>query len=479
MRRQMDNVRRFICGLAGASSAAPEADVQLLEQFVASRDPAAFETLLQRHGPLVLSVCRRVLNDSELAEDAFQATFLVLVRRAASIARGERLGSWLYGVATRVALKARQTAARRSARQQELRDMPATAGNLDEAECDLRPVLDEEIQQLPARYRVPVVLCYLQGINYREAARQIGCPLGTLSVRLARARELLRGRLGRRGLAVSSAVLAALIGRQTATAALPPVLLRSTLQAASAYATGTTAGAVSAQAALLAESVAATMASQRVKPVVALVLALMLAASSAGLVAFWMADPKPEREPALEGPALAEAQVSDGLKLTLTLDPAETTLPAGADNAEPVKLKVSFTNVGDQSLKVNIWLSRVSLEVVGPEGKPVPLRLEKEKQADTSKKVYHMHVPKTEHPVVPPADYQFPVLMAGKTEVLHEETFPRGAKLFYALNKPGEYRIKALYSSRVVRPPFEGCWIGSVTSNEVMLKVVASDGQTK
>src|SRR5262249_22740610 len=150
-------------------------------------DAAAFAALVRRHGPTVLGVCRRVLHNAHDAEDAFQATFLVLVRKGRSIAKREALSSWLYGVAYRVALKAQADLVRR--RQHERQ----AAGRFDEASQpettgdDLRPILDEEVNRLPDKYRRPIVLCYFEGKTYQEAARLLGWPAGTTSVRLARA----------------------------------------------------------------------------------------------------------------------------------------------------------------------------------------------------------------------------------------------------------------------------------------------------
>jgi RNA polymerase sigma-70 factor (ECF subfamily) len=169
-------------------------DSQLLAQFVACGDAAAFEALVQRHGPVVLGVCRRLLGDLHEAEDAFQATFLVLMRRAASISWPDRLGNWLYGVAYRTACKARVRAAHRRANERraalpEARE--TTAAAVDHR--DLRSAIEAGLSRLPEKYRAPLVLCYLQGKTNQQAAEQLGWPIGSMSRRLARARELFRG----------------------------------------------------------------------------------------------------------------------------------------------------------------------------------------------------------------------------------------------------------------------------------------------
>ena len=170
-------------------------DRQLLERFLAHRDERAFEVLVRRYGPMVFGVSLRVLGDVQEAEDAFQATFLVLVRRAASIGRPELLGNWLYGVAHRIARKSRAQAARRMQRP----GRPPLAVEVDPlfeaSQRELCERLDSELQRLPTKFRAPLVLCYLNGLTNEEAARRLGWPTGSISYRLARGREILRDRL--------------------------------------------------------------------------------------------------------------------------------------------------------------------------------------------------------------------------------------------------------------------------------------------
>src|SRR5262249_25927914 len=167
-------------------------DAGLLEQFVARRDEAAFEALVRRHGPMVLGVCRRVLRNHHDAEDAFQATFLVLARKAASVVPREMVANWLYGVACHAARKAQTAAARRRQRERQGVAMPEPeAVPPEDAWEDLQPLLDQELSRLPDRYRAAIVLCDLQGKTHKEAARQLSCPQGTLSARLSRGRALL------------------------------------------------------------------------------------------------------------------------------------------------------------------------------------------------------------------------------------------------------------------------------------------------
>jgi RNA polymerase sigma factor (sigma-70 family) len=206
-------------------------DGVLLERFVSRRDAAALEALVRRHGPMVLGVCRRVLGNAHDAEDAFQATFLVLVRRAASLGRPELVGNFLYGVAYRTALKARTAAVRRRLHERQMmhRQQPHTEGPGPWEE--LRPLLDQELERLPAKYRVPVVLCELEGRPRKEVARLLGLPEGTLSSRLATARKLLGQRLTRRGVALSATGLSLALGQGAAPACVPAALVASTVRA--------------------------------------------------------------------------------------------------------------------------------------------------------------------------------------------------------------------------------------------------------
>jgi RNA polymerase sigma factor (sigma-70 family) len=186
----------------------PESDAAVLAHFARTGDEEAFAELVRRHGPAVLGVCRRIVRDPHAAEDAFQATFLLLAKKAGSLGRPERLGCWLHGVARRTALKLRTRLLRRMTRERPFDESTIVS---TDADADLGPALDAAIEQLPLKYRLPVVLCYLQGLTNAEAAAAMGCPANTVATRLARARHRLRGRLVKQGLtvAVSSGLVAA------------------------------------------------------------------------------------------------------------------------------------------------------------------------------------------------------------------------------------------------------------------------------
>jgi HlyD family secretion protein len=226
-------------------------DRQLLDRFAGHRDPAAeaaFEALVRRHGPMVLRVCRNALSDPNDALDAFQATFLVLVRRCGALKGLESLGGWLYGVACRVAARARVEAARRRAVEGRaaLRVIeavePADLEGVDRD--DFGPIVQEEVRRLPVKYRAAVVLCYWEGLTQEQAAAQLGCPLGTVRSRLARARDLLRRRLTRRGLAPMTVGIDAATGSIRKLPPLAPELVQATVRAASQVAAGQAANQV-------------------------------------------------------------------------------------------------------------------------------------------------------------------------------------------------------------------------------------------
>jgi RNA polymerase sigma factor (sigma-70 family) len=210
-------------------------DGQLLERFATRPDATAelaFEALVERHGPMVLGVCRGVLGDPHDADDAFQATFLVLARRAGSLWVRDSLGPWLYAVAGRVATRARADAARRRRVETSLAGDAEAVAPGSKGPDDSARVLHEEIARLPEKYRAAVVLCHLEGRTHEEAARHLRCPVGTVKVRLMRARERLRGRLARRGVVPSAGLLVAESATPTTSAALAPSLVEATVRAA-------------------------------------------------------------------------------------------------------------------------------------------------------------------------------------------------------------------------------------------------------
>jgi RNA polymerase sigma factor (sigma-70 family) len=266
------------CGKAGLT------DGQLLERFVADRDAAAFEALVRRHGRMVLGVCRRVLGDPHDADDCFQATFLVLVRKAASVSPPERVGNWLYGVAHTTAVRVRSANAKRRRRETHVAALPEHA--IEDSDNELPALLDEELAHLPDKYRTAIVLCDLEGHPRKEVALQLHIPEGTLSSRLTTARQMLAKRLTRHGLAVSAGSMAAALSQQAASACVPGTLLRSTVEAGVWMMAGkTTAGAVvSFKVATLMEGAIETMLLSKLKLTTAATLLAVLIVGGAGVL---------------------------------------------------------------------------------------------------------------------------------------------------------------------------------------------------
>ena len=274
----LNKALRRLRGALARQGAAGLTEADLWERYVQGRDEAAFEALLRRHGPMVLGVCRRILRHEQDAEDAFQATFLVLVRRVASLQARDTLAHWLHGVACRTALEARSAAAKRRAKEAAA---PPRAAPPEGPGAELWPVLDQELGRLAEKYRAVVVLCDLEGKSRSEAARQLGCAEGTVASRLARGRAALARRLARRGF--TGACGAALL-HGTAPAGLPAGLVASTLHAAGFSAASGAASrvALSAKVIALTEGALKSMFHAKLKSTVAAVLVLGVTALGAG-----------------------------------------------------------------------------------------------------------------------------------------------------------------------------------------------------
>ena len=253
-------------------------DGLLLEDFIKRRDEAAFEALTKLHGPMVLGVCKRVLGDHHDAEEAFQATFLVLSRKANSIMPRNRVGNWLYGVAYRTALKAKALRNLRRTREVQEQNAPEPALIPPATWQEIAPLIDHELNSLPEKYRLPVVLCDLEGRSHKEVAHELGCPEGTLSGRLMRARNLLAKRLSRQGVALSVGAMTVLITQNAASAAVPAAVIAPVIQAAPLFAIQQTAtlSAIAPQVAEIANGVVKSMFYSTVKQTT---LGLALAAS--------------------------------------------------------------------------------------------------------------------------------------------------------------------------------------------------------
>ena len=264
-------VQHFIRQLRVAGPPGNEGpDSDLLESFIAHGDDVAFEALVRRHGPMVLGVCRRVLGNVHDAADAFQATFLVLIRKASSLHKTNLLGNWLYGVANRTAIRARTDLRRRQARTAQVDLMPEPAITPTEPTRDLLEILDREIARLPDKYRVPIVLFELQGHSRKEVARRLHLPLGTVASRLAAARKMLARRLARH--APEAVAKMAVLSLGATTYLVPNNLMAATVRSARAIAACTpTAGIVASNVISLTEGVVRSMLVSKLKITFAIV----------------------------------------------------------------------------------------------------------------------------------------------------------------------------------------------------------------
>jgi len=312
--RRLGSFLRFLHRTVGPPHVGELTDGQLLERFLSGQDSSAFEALMQRHGSVVWGVCRRVAYEPQDAEDAFQATFLVLLRKANSLIGRASVASWLYGVAYRVTLNANTAALRRRRRERKGAPMAEQAAPRDDRWDELRPVLDAELSRLPEDCRAALVLCYLEGKTNETAARELGWAAGSISKKLARGRELLRDRLAARGVALSAVALGTLLTQNAASAAPPAAVAQATAEIAllAAAGKGTTAGLASAQVSHLTEGVLRTMFLAKCK-----IIALSVAAFAGAAVSFTVLRAQPAA-PAAPTAAALEAQAVQTTKLDLT-----------------------------------------------------------------------------------------------------------------------------------------------------------------
>jgi RNA polymerase sigma factor (sigma-70 family) len=289
----------FLFKLVGGR-ASNESDQELLARFIATEDAGAFQMLMDRHGPLVHGVCRRSLGNTHDADDAFQATFLVLVRSARSIRRLKSVGSWLHGVARRIAYKMRAGTFRRRGHEQQAAELRPTQHVDDMTLGELKKILDEEIENLPRNFREPLILCCLEGKSRDEAAQELGWSVGAVKGRLERARDALRVRLARRGLTLSAALFALTITQNTASAAVAPSLVAATVVAAVKQVGGQAlTGLVSAQTIHVVQTTLHGMFLVKLKAAaiaVALVIGLSGAGAGLGVYAFRPGGTEPQEK---------------------------------------------------------------------------------------------------------------------------------------------------------------------------------------
>jgi RNA polymerase sigma factor (sigma-70 family) len=458
-------VLRDLCRFAGGEGD-DRGDSQLLRQFVAHGDGAAFAALLRRHGPLVFGVCRQILRAMQDAEDAFQATFLVLARKAASIRKQQSLPAWLHRVAVNIARTARSTAARR--RLCERQAVAMSDSSFVEATPppdDWQPLLHEEVNRLPEKYRLPVVLCYLEGRSHPEAAARLGWPVGTVKGRLARARDLLRSRLTRRGLALSGGV-AALLPQTAVRAAVSDTLAETTLKAALLLAAGQTASAAASTAAiLLTKGALKTMASNRLTVLALFVFGAAVLGLGGALLALRAGGeerpggqpqtrapepPAPPGGPAPKLPADDFGPEVKGLRAKITLPKKKFTVGAEI----PVTYTVKNVSKVEQTLwHSGFWPNHLIL-VRDAGGKEPPLTA----LGQQDRKAFAPGGDRWKNVAVK--------VPAGGEDAAYEKYDL--AKL-YDLSAPGRYTVQYIYEEK------QGGWEGRLPSNEAAFEVVARE----
>lgn len=361
--RIMPTLRRVVLARQSAS----RSDGELLGAFVNERDADAFAELVRRHGPMVLGVCRRVVSEHATADDAFQAVFLVLARRAASVRPREQVGNWLYGVAYRTALKARMVLARRRSREKQVDVMPepTAPATATAAWSDLQVVIDEELAKLPDKLRLPVVLCDLEGRPQREVAKHLNVPAATLATRLATARRTLAQRLTRRGVVLSGGALAGLLGVHAAASAVPSALASGAARVGEAIATGTSLQSlVSAKAIQLSEGVMRMMMLAKLKAVAVMAVTALTLTTGLGLGLMpAMAGDQPGSFPTPVARPSPAAQAAS--------DSANTTELKNTDNHIAARLKAAgqSTDTVDDAT----FLRRLCLDLRGTPPTPVEM----------------------------------------------------------------------------------------------------------
>ncbi len=326
----LEGVFQHIRKMVDAQTLAEATDEQLVERFARGHEEPAFAALLRRHGPMVLSVSHGILRQLEDAEDVFQATFLLLARKASSIRKRAAVASWLHGVAYRLAMKARAQRALRRSQEIKASAMRKTGPSVEQAWQELRPVLDEEMEKLPASYRTALILCYLEGKTHEEVARELGCPLGTVRSRVGRGRKLLQERLTRRGLTLSAGSFTAFLVAGTSSATLRAQLVDSTLKACLQFVTGRSAEAlVSAPVAALVEGGLKAMLSTKLKIATALLLTVSFVAG-AGALAHQVFEAKPSEIKQQTGPQRTIQRSNSRIQEQARTDQYGDPLPPGA-----------------------------------------------------------------------------------------------------------------------------------------------------
>jgi RNA polymerase sigma factor (sigma-70 family) len=425
-----------------------QSDGQLLDRYLSYRDEGAFEAIVNLHGPMVLSLCRRFLRDPRDIEDAFQATFLILARKAGSIRRREVLSSWLYGVAYRIAVRARSEVLKRRSVETgvPLLDDPADVASRDVDE--IGPVLDQELSRLPEKYRAPIVLCYLKEQTHDQAAAELRWPVGTVRSRLARGRELLKQRLTRRGCSPATAMLGMGTGFsiRSFTASVPQPLVETTVAAAGRYLWGASSGAgpaalacssissLSGSATALAQGVLTTMAFTQIKLISAGLTAVGLLAGGLGAGAWALGSPGPDQQEATTTPVQKPAEKAVARPHNSDFVP-KTALPEAVASPLPgVEARLA-----DLERKLDMLLQRLNPPQLGPDTLPPPrLPSEVERSPFEMEPPAQTQLPPQSHPQITPSPDagHGPVLSPQPRANVQSPPAPAGANNPFDLDQP-------------------------------------------
>lgn len=428
-------MRDFLAGLRQLALCDDDglSDGTLLETYVQSRDEPALSALVRRHSTMVWGVCRRVLGGGQDAEDAFQTTFVVLVRKAASIRDRTKVANWLYGVAQQTAVRMRALRAKQGAREKQVGAMPE-GFQFEQQLCnDLTPILDEELGRLPDKYRTLIVLCDLEEKSRSEVARQLGCPEGTVAGRLARARALLADRLTRRGVPTTAAVLAAVFAALPATAA-PTALVASTINMA-------TTGALSATVAVLTKGVLQSMFLNKLKLPVAILLAVLTVGAGGLLVYAATRTPviepapiaAPANEPEKDKKPAAKKQVDPKITMVASAPQFQRPDPENLPDFSYWEVKVQFKNDGKEEAVLYPFLK---VKVFDAAGKPV------QRDAFIGRGLYPPNILDDE------VEPKFLVVAPGKTKDIVVNLGYHNSALEaqgWHFKKPGTYKVEISY----------------------------------
>jgi len=370
---QLTGVIQDLCRTVLPSEASAS-DGQLLDLFIEHQDEYAFAVLVQRHSTMVWGVCRRIVAHHQDAEDAFQATFLVLARKANSIRPREMVANWLFGVAHRTALKAKTMAAKRYTREKQVTAMPEPEAAGPGSWENLESLIDQELANLPDKYRIAIVLCDLEGKKGKDVARQLKIPEGTLASRLRTGRVLLAKRLARHGVALSGGALATALAQNAAAASAPAVLLSSTIKAAALTAARKTvaAGLISANATALTEGAIRAMLLTKLKAVVTVLLVMSMVALGGGLLSFQAANGQQLPSPRREGEPSTKQQIAPNPRdaANPTTDKERTVLKVAysvADLVVPIDgLDVDLNSKKEDRKTKEDWLINKIIRTVSP-----------------------------------------------------------------------------------------------------------------